>query len=109
MRIGTNGGVKEIMAHPFFDGIDWDELGNGPTPCVPELSSPTDTRHFEEYENEEEEDMRDMHHTPKRRLTSDDIPFIGYTFKSFDAVKARFETINSMADLNSLNSLQGPH
>lgn len=103
VRIGTNGGVKEIMSHPFFDGIDWDELGNGPTPCVPELSSPTDTRHFEEYENEEEEDMRDMHHTPKRRLTSDDIPFIGYTFKSFDAVKARFETINSMADLNSLH------
>lgn len=100
-RLGTHGGVKEIMDHPFFEGVDWKNIRNGPSPVVPELSCPTDTRHFEEYEEEEDGavDSGDIHHAPVRKLTSVDIPFIGYTYKSFDAVKARFETINSLADL----------
>jgi len=27
-RLGTNGDATEIMAHPFFNGINWDDLYN---------------------------------------------------------------------------------
>jgi protein-serine/threonine kinase len=102
-RLGANS-VEDIKAHPFFAGINWDEIRQAPAPVVPHLISPTDTTHFEEYEEEEESDdddethdrafTGDEHHRPTRRLSAVDLPFIGYTFKSFDAVKARFETIN---------------
>lgn len=104
LRLGANS-VEDIKAHPFFTGINWDEIRRSPAPVVPFLSSPTDTAHFEEYEEEPEVEpdtesfdrtyTGDEHHRPTRRLNAIDIPFIGYTFKSFDAVKARFETISS--------------
>lgn len=95
--------MEEIKEHPFFHGVDWDNLRNSPAPYIPVLSSPIDTCHFEEYEEEEEEESNngDKYHLSSR-LTPVDIQFIGYTYKSFDAVKARFETINSNA-LNAMN------
>eukprot|EP01094_Clydonella_sp_ATCC50884_P029526 TRINITY_DN926_c0_g1_i1.p1 TRINITY_DN926_c0_g1~~TRINITY_DN926_c0_g1_i1.p1 ORF type:complete len:490 (-),score=189.61 TRINITY_DN926_c0_g1_i1:411-1880(-) len=94
-RIGANS-VSEIMSHPFFNGVDWDNLRSMRAPVIPHLASPTDTKHFEVYEEEEEESERtgDEHHRPTRNLSAADVPFIGYTFKSFEAVKARFDTIN---------------
>jgi hypothetical protein len=35
-RLGRNG-VEEIMAHPWFSGIDWMQLRNIPAPFVPEV------------------------------------------------------------------------
>ena len=71
-------------------------MRHSPAPYIPVLHSPVDTTHFEEYEEEEEdEDTGDKYYKPSNRLSSVDIQFIGYTYKSFDAVKAKFETINS--------------
>jgi serine/threonine protein kinase len=36
-----------IKKHPFFSGIDWDNLQNMPSPCVPVLSNEVDTSNFE--------------------------------------------------------------
>lgn len=95
-RIGANS-VEEIKNHPFFEGIDWENLREIPAPVVPHLASPTDTTHFP-IEDEDEGDFDgpsgDEHHRPTRNLSAADVPFIGYTFKSFDAVKARFDTIS---------------
>eukprot|EP01095_Lingulamoeba_sp_RSL-Kostka_P014834 TRINITY_DN6622_c0_g3_i1.p1 TRINITY_DN6622_c0_g3~~TRINITY_DN6622_c0_g3_i1.p1 ORF type:complete len:489 (-),score=161.43 TRINITY_DN6622_c0_g3_i1:146-1612(-) len=115
-RIGFNG-VEEIMDHEFFEGIDWNNLRGCNAPVIPQLESETDTSNFEEYDEEDEdydninydsdsddEDQGNQHNPIKRQLTSVDIPFIGYTYKSFDAVKARFETIN-LASSNNLNNI----
>eukprot|EP00611_Tribonema_gayanum_P025984 TRINITY_DN6068_c0_g1_i4.p4 TRINITY_DN6068_c0_g1~~TRINITY_DN6068_c0_g1_i4.p4 ORF type:complete len:117 (-),score=31.93 TRINITY_DN6068_c0_g1_i4:312-662(-) len=50
-RLGNlNGGVKDIMDHPWFssNGFAFDNLYNKkmPTPYTPAVSSPLDTRHF---------------------------------------------------------------
>ena len=49
-RLGTGlGGVEEIKNHKFFTGIDWENMRSSPSPYfIPTLSSPTDTRYFDE-------------------------------------------------------------
>lgn len=40
-------GAHLIKAHPWFKGIDWDNIHRYPAPYRPELTSPEDTRHFD--------------------------------------------------------------
>ena len=44
-RLGTNG-IEEIKNHCFFKDFDWDNIRQMKPPFVPELSSPDDTRYF---------------------------------------------------------------
>lgn len=37
-----------LKAHPFFRGVDWDNIHRYPAPFRPELRNPEDTRHFED-------------------------------------------------------------
>lgn len=39
--------TREIMDHPFFEGIDWDNLLASPAPFVPQPSNPEDTDYFD--------------------------------------------------------------
>ena len=34
--------------HPWFRGIDWDNIQSYPAPYRPELKNPEDTRHFDD-------------------------------------------------------------
>lgn len=47
-RLGTKRGIDEFKKHPFFEGIDWDNLATAQAPFIPELDSDTDTRYFED-------------------------------------------------------------
>lgn len=47
-RLGAKRGLEEFKEHPFFEGIDWDNLARTPAPFIPELESEEDTRYFEE-------------------------------------------------------------
>ncbi|KAH6914294.1 AGC/NDR protein kinase [Coprinopsis sp. MPI-PUGE-AT-0042] len=40
-------GAHLIKAHPWFRGIDWDNIHRYPAPYRPELTAPDDTRHFD--------------------------------------------------------------
>ncbi|CAA7261665.1 unnamed protein product [Cyclocybe aegerita] len=42
-----NDGAHLIKAHPWFNGIDWQNIHRYPAPYRPELRSPEDTRHFD--------------------------------------------------------------
>lgn len=35
------------QSHPFFKGIDWENIHRYPAPYRPELVNPEDTRHFD--------------------------------------------------------------
>ncbi|QDS69728.1 hypothetical protein FKW77_009997 [Venturia effusa] len=63
-RLGNiSGGARTVKAHPFFNGINWDDLyhrrANGP--IVPHLRGKADTRNFDEYEPEPPADQRDKY------------------------------------------------
>ncbi|KAF9524002.1 kinase-like domain-containing protein [Crepidotus variabilis] len=42
-----NDGAHLIKGHPWFKGIDWQNIHRYPAPYKPELQSPEDTRHFD--------------------------------------------------------------
>ncbi|PLB36574.1 serine/threonine protein kinase SCH9 [Aspergillus candidus] len=48
-RLGAKGDAKELMAHPFFDDVDWDVLCRKEVipPFKPKLKSDTDTSNFD--------------------------------------------------------------
>ena len=76
-RLGANG-VEEIKAHPFFVGIDWDNLREAKAPYIPVLDNDEDCRRFDKFDEEEPFYPTDDKKTRKQRK---DINFVGYTFK----------------------------
>eukprot|EP01098_Paradermamoeba_levis_P012892 TRINITY_DN5743_c0_g1_i1.p3 TRINITY_DN5743_c0_g1~~TRINITY_DN5743_c0_g1_i1.p3 ORF type:complete len:145 (-),score=56.41 TRINITY_DN5743_c0_g1_i1:92-526(-) len=104
-RIGTKS-TDEIKKHPFFKGIDWKTLRKTKPPFIPKLTSMIDTSCFEELSDEEEEEEEDEEEERKTqqakqnqgnnassRYQRTDVRFIGYTYRSFQAVNPRFGTM----------------
>ena len=52
-RLGAHGGVAEIKAHPFFEGIDWKTLRNAKSPYIPDIKSDEDCHRFDKFDEEE--------------------------------------------------------
>ncbi|PGH02428.1 AGC/PKA protein kinase [Polytolypa hystricis UAMH7299] len=51
-RLGyISGGTRRIKEHPFFEGIDWDDLYNRKMkgPIIPRVDHPADAGNFEDY------------------------------------------------------------
>jgi len=45
---GSVDGVEFIKAHPWFRGVDWENIHRYPAPFKPDLRDPEDTRHFDQ-------------------------------------------------------------
>ena len=79
-RLGKNG-VAEIKGHPFFEGVDWENIRTNKSPYTPKLKSDTDTEYFDNFDEEEpfyppvEKQRRQMY----SKKTENNY-FIGYTY-----------------------------
>lgn len=73
-RLGK-GGMREVMSHRWFDGIDWENIKRMTPPFIPELSSEIDSKYFDQYE--ELEPWLHECDAPAKK----DFNFIGYTYK----------------------------
>ena len=51
-RLGRNG-ASEIKAHPFFLGVNWDNIRNTTSPNIPEINGETDVSNFDKFEETE--------------------------------------------------------
>ena len=51
-RLGRNG-VDEIKAHPFFKGIDWDNVRKMTPPYIPQVSSEISNENFDQFDEED--------------------------------------------------------
>ena len=85
----------ELKAHPFFTGVTWDKLRQIRAPFLPQLSSNVDTAYFPTNEIDQSdttaqtrahvEALRNEHSEVSTEMN---LPFIGYTYKRFDAMRA---------------------
>ena len=84
-------GSAEIKNHSFFRGVAWDQLRTIHAPFEPKLSSNIDVSYFPTEEIDQTDHtaawkaqtlaMADEHEAEMS------LPFIGYTYKRFDAFK----------------------
>ena len=74
-RLGKNG-AEEIKKHPFFNGVDWDNIRNTKAPFIPILKNEYDTSYFETFEIKEP-----FYPKTNNKLKRKDIEYLGYTFK----------------------------
>ena len=102
-RLGI-GGAEEIKKHPFFKGVDWDNIRNTKAPFIPKLKNDYDTHYFETLETKEPFYPNVFNKKQKRK----DIEFMGYTFKegNFDELNLENEILNSLDDLKYINRKQ---
>ncbi len=95
-RLGLYG-ADEIKAHPFFRGIDWDELRRQKAPFVPTLKSITDTSYFPpDLDKATSEDgpsggnngneIEENGTAFTSILRKKDLAFVGYSFRRFETL-----------------------
>lgn len=115
---GLADGVEDLMAHPWFRGIDWTTLHSSKAPFVPALSHAADTKHFEDDIGDEplpapgaaeaaknglpppvdqprDPMLRDKAHGQHLLEMRKQLAFVGYTFKSPKAFNPRTQLTES--------------
>ncbi|PWY80597.1 serine/threonine-protein kinase cot-1 [Aspergillus heteromorphus CBS 117.55] len=95
-RIGSDGGqfggATQIKNHPFFRGVVWEQLRSIRAPFEPRLSSNIDVSYFP-IDEIPQEDTSAIHRAQARAMPDEQeaemsLPFIGYTYKAFNAFQA---------------------
>ena len=78
IRLGING-VDEIKKHPFFNGVDWENIINSKAPFIPELESEFDSKYFSKFEEKEPFYPENYNYIRK------DVEFMDYSYNEGDS------------------------
>ena len=89
--MGGAHGAHEIKQHPFFRGVQWDGLRRIRAPFEPKLQSNIDTQYFPIDEIDQHDNSAALRAATAQagdELAAEmSLPFIGYTYKRFDAFR----------------------
>lgn len=73
-----------LQSHPFFNGVDWDNLYSTQAPHQPTVKHPLDTQNFENFD---EQAPVGLNPSGMKRWARADPNFVGYTYKNWEAVQ----------------------
>ncbi|KAM9302185.1 serine/threonine-protein kinase MRCK gamma, partial [Gastrophryne carolinensis] len=79
-RLGK-GGINDFKNHPFFSGLDWDNIRTTVPPYIPEVDNPADTSNFDV----DDETLKNWETLPPNNhngFAAHLLPFVGFTFTS---------------------------
>lgn len=59
-------GALDVMKHPFFEGVNWRQVLERKVraPYIPQVHSPWDTQHFDEYDSDSDNENVPLEHDP---------------------------------------------
>uniref|UniRef100_A0A8C8SS32 non-specific serine/threonine protein kinase n=1 Tax=Pelusios castaneus TaxID=367368 RepID=A0A8C8SS32_9SAUR len=80
LRLGQKG-IEDFKQHPFFEGIDWDNIRASMPPYVPEVTSPADTSNFD-VDDDTLKELETLPPVSHSAFTGHHLPFVGFTFIS---------------------------
>lgn len=75
-----------IKSHPFFKGLNWDNVRRMKAPIVPNVTSELDTQNFDKFEDLTDEQL--AAEEAAAAAAGGDNSFVGYTFKRVEKPKA---------------------
>ena len=76
-RLGKNG-IQEIKDHPFFNGVNWNNIKEMKPPFIPKVKKDYDTKYFNKFQYIE------SLYPDKKNITKKDCEFIGYNYNGED-------------------------
>ncbi|XP_072558987.1 serine/threonine-protein kinase MRCK beta-like isoform X3 [Paramormyrops kingsleyae] len=77
-RLGQSG-IEEFKKHPFFNGIDWENIHNTGAPYIPDVTSPSDTSNFDV----DDDVLKNPDVAPPLShagFSGQHLPFVGFTY-----------------------------
>nr|XP_020670749.1 serine/threonine-protein kinase MRCK gamma [Pogona vitticeps] len=80
LRLGQKG-IQDFKSHPFFEGINWDNIRDTPPPFLPEVASPADTSNFD-VDDETLKESETLPPVSHAAFSGHHLPFVGFTFTS---------------------------
>ena len=88
-RLGKKG-AGEIKSHPFFKGIDWENIRTTmKPPFIPKLDNDYDTKYFEENFEEIEPFYPPIKKRPKRKQGE----YIGFTYRGEEEIEKMYKNV----------------
>ncbi|XP_058727766.1 uncharacterized protein LOC131599429 [Vicia villosa] len=107
-RLGTRG-ATEIKAHPWFRDILWNRLYGNEAAFKPRVIGELDTQNFMKFDEVEPPKSARAGSGPRKTLlTTQDLSFVGYTYKNFAAVKGKRHS-NEKESLSPRSSIDSTH
>ncbi|GLT45049.1 hypothetical protein SLA2020_189130 [Shorea laevis] len=109
-RLGTLG-TDQIKAHPWFKDVVWDKLYEMEAAFKPQVIGELDTQNFMNFDEVEVPKPARTGSGPIRKmlLTPENLSFVGYTYKNFEAVKGLHQSFDLKSGLPRASSADSVH